>query len=206
MERGRLKLIVGNMFSNKTGTLILEIETLRSYSHHRNVLVAKPTTDTRSTEGFIVNSKGEKMEAIELPATHPEKIFNIIRREESKIGTVVDTIAFDEVQFITPKIFGVVGELLRKGYDVIVAGLMLNFRGEPFGSTLNLIGLCDSINDVQKLTSYCSSCGAPGPLPQRTIDGKPAPYTDEETLVGGKENYGIACHKCHILPGKPIYN
>ncbi len=204
MKRGKLVVIYGNMFSNKTGTLINEIETLRNYGKKR-ICVIKPKTDTRSGTGFIKNSKGLQMEAFEVPGNTPSEIFDVIRREELKQGSDFNIIAIDEVQFFTPplSIFQTVKELLRKGYDVIVAGLSLDFKGEPFGVTLQLIGLCDDVRDVINLHSRCHECGEQGDLPQRLVDGNPVPYNSDQLKVGGEETYQARCYKCHELPGKP---
>jgi hypothetical protein len=35
MPRGEFKLIIGNMFGNKTGRLMLEVETLRQFGRKR---------------------------------------------------------------------------------------------------------------------------------------------------------------------------
>lgn len=204
MERGSLSMIVGNMFSNKTGTLIHRVETLQLYAQ-KKIIVVKPATDTRSGKGFIKNSQGKKMVAIELPANNPEGIFDLIKNEESKRGAMIHIVAIDEIQFFPADIYGVINELLHRGYDAMGAGLMLNFRGEPFGSTLQLLGLCRSTNDIQMLVSYCAKCGAPAPLPQRLINGKPAHYNSPIVLVGGKESYEARCYGCHELPGRPTY-
>lgn len=204
MTRGTLNMIAGNMFSNKTGTLIHRIETLRLYAH-KKIIVVKPVTDTRSGKDFIKNSQGKKMKAFELPPDRPQAIFDLIRAEESKLGTVLDIVAMDEIQFFSPEIYGTAAELLRRGYDMIEAGLMLDFRGEPFGSTLQLMGLCTSTNDIQMLVSYCAKCGDIAPLPQRLIDGKPAPYDSPIVLVGGRESYEARCYACHELPGRPAF-
>jgi len=52
MPRGEFKLIIGNMFGNKTGRLMLEIETLRQFGRKR-ILIFKPDIDTRSDQGYI---------------------------------------------------------------------------------------------------------------------------------------------------------
>lgn len=67
MSRGKLIVVYGNMYSNKTGTLIQKIETLRNYGK-KKIFVAKPKTDTRSKEGYIENSEGKQMEAFEIPS------------------------------------------------------------------------------------------------------------------------------------------
>jgi len=204
MTRGKLIVFYGNMFSNKTGTLIQKIETLRNYGK-KKIFVAKPKTDTRSKEGYIENSEGKQMEAFEVPSKKIQDIFKILHVEEQRQGSKFDIIAIDEIQFfeLTLEVFQTVRKLLEDGYDVIVAGLPLNFRGEPFGATLQLIGLCENVRDVISLSSRCSKCGKEVLLPQRLIDGKPAPYDSDEIKVGGKESYEARCYECHELPQKP---
>jgi thymidine kinase len=121
-------------------------------------------------------------------------------------GSKFHLIAIDEIQFFEPKldVFQTIRKLLENGYDVVIAGLALNFRGEPFGATLQLIGLCDDAHNVLSLSSRCSKCGKEALLPQRLIDGKPAPYNSDEIKVGGQESYEARCYECHELPGKPI--
>jgi len=54
------------------------------------------------------------------------------------------------------------------------------------------------------LNPLCARCGRPAPLPQRILDGKPAPYNAPQVQVGGKETYEPRCYDCHELPGRPI--
>jgi len=205
MSRGELKLIIGNMFGNKTGRLILEIETLREFGKRR-VLVMKPDVDTRSGESWIRDYHGKRMEATEVPARDPWAALKLIRAKEAEIGARFNLIAFDEVQFFAADsgFFRVVDGLLERGYGVLASGLALDFKGEPFGSTLLLFGLCRSNHDCIWLTPLCAQCGAPAPLPQRLIDGKPAPFDSPQVHVGGKETYEPRCYDCFELPGRPI--
>ncbi|MDP3963523.1 MAG: thymidine kinase [bacterium] len=201
MHRGKLRLIIGNMFANKTGFLIHEIETLREFGRKR-ILVVKPDVDTRSPKGMLRNFHGKQMPALEVPAADPKAVFKRIRDEEQKAGEAYHVIVIDEVQFF-PAGFDIVDDLLAHGYDVIAAGLRLNFRGKPFGCTLSLVGLCSGINDIIILNSRCAQCGAEASIPQRIIDGEPAPFDSPEILVGGKDSYEPRCYACFKLPGKP---
>ncbi len=205
MPRGELKLIIGNMFGNKTGRLILEIETLREFGRKR-VLILKPDVDTRSGHCLIKDYHGKSMPAQEVPAKDVWRALRIIREKESEIGRRLNIIAFDEVQFfpIDSGFFQLVDELLDRGYDVITAGLALDFKRQPFGSTLLLFGLCRSSHDCTWLTPLCSRCGKPAALPQRILDGQPAPYDSPQVHVGGKETYEPRCYDCHELPGRPV--
>lgn len=205
MPRGEFKLIIGNMFANKTGRLMHEIETLREFGR-KNVLVLKPEIDTRSGKGRIQDYHGKSTEAHEVPVGNPWLTLRLTREKESEIGSKFHIIAFDEVQFfpVESGFFQVIDELLNRGYDVIAAGLALDFKREPFGSTLSLVGLCRSSHDCAWLYPLCARCGKPAPLPQRILDGKPAPYNSPQVHVGGKESYEPRCYDCHELPGRPL--
>lgn len=58
MPRGEFKLIIGNMFGNKTGRLMLKVETLRQFGRKR-ILIFKPDIDTRSDSGYIKDYHGK---------------------------------------------------------------------------------------------------------------------------------------------------
>ena len=203
MERGKLRLVMGNMFANKTGTIIHAIETMRTFGH-RKVLIFTPTTDTRAGKGAIKNYNGQSLRAVDLLANRPNNALRIIRKEEAEMGSKFHTIVFDEVQFFSPPrvFYQLTDELLRLGYDVLASGLRLDFRGEPFGVTLSLIGLCESMQQVTLLASYCAKCGNPAHLPQRLLNGVPAPYLSPQVKVGGKESYEARCYDCYELPGR----
>jgi thymidine kinase len=205
MPRGEFKLIIGNMFGNKTGRLMLEIETLRQFGRKR-ILIFKPDIDTRSDKGYIKNYHGKTMDAIEIPGPDPWQALKIVRERESEMGSRFHMIAFDEVQFFPTdsNLFLAIDELLDRGYDVLAAGLALDFKREPFGSTLLLFGLCTSGHDCMWLNPLCAQCGKPAALPQRIINGKPAPYNAPQVQVGGKETYEPRCYNCHELPGRPM--
>ena len=60
-KRGELTVITGTMFAGKTDELIRKITRWRKY-FNKKVVVFKPTTDTRSPEGFIKTADGQKMD------------------------------------------------------------------------------------------------------------------------------------------------
>ena len=65
----------------------------------------------------------------------------------------------------------------RKTYDirVIIAGLDMDFRGEPFGAMPRLLSIAE---DVTKLQAICVVCGEPASRTQRLVNGRPAAYDD----------------------------
>jgi thymidine kinase len=82
---------------------------------------------------------------------------------------------------------------------VIVAGLDLDFRGEPFGPMPLLMAQAEI---VDKLQAICVRCGAPASRTQRLVNGLPASYDDDIIRVGASEVYEARCRRCHQVPRK----
>ncbi|MFA5870801.1 MAG: thymidine kinase, partial [Candidatus Paceibacterota bacterium] len=194
--------ILGNMFAGKTEELIKRLRRMEEYEH-KNVLVFKPKTDTRSGNNLLKTAKGDTF-----PASDIESMFDVfdeLKNEKFNSGKTIDVIAFDEIQFFSSDTYGTIDHLLSLGYDIIVAGLKLNFKGEPFINSISLLGLVKSNHDLLLLTSCCSICGDEAQLPQRIINGEPAKYTDPVKLIGGNDFYQPRCHKHFILREKPPF-
>lgn len=199
--RGELTLIIGNMFSGKTSSLIRMINDQEEFGK-KKVLVFKPDIDTRSGPSCIKNAHGAAKAAISAPVGKPWEIVEKIKWEEDKALGKFHIIAFDEVQFFPmySDFFKVANSLLGRGYDIFAAGLAFDFRGEPFGSTPLLTGL--SRQRCIWLHSLCTVCNEPAFLPQRFIDGKLAPYDSPQVLVGGAEKYEPRCYTHFVFPKK----
>nr|WP_284142963.1 hypothetical protein [Caloranaerobacter azorensis] len=103
----------------------------------------------------------------------------------------------DEVQFFDDGIVDLCRRLADKGLRVIVAGLDMDFRGEPFGPTPDLMAIAEF---VDKLTAVCVICGNPANRTQRLINGEPANYNEPTILVGAKESYEARCRLHHQVP------
>ncbi len=90
--------------------------------------------------------------------------------------------------------------LVSRGIDVVVAGLDMDFRGEPFEVMAELMARAEG---VVKLTAICVRCGEEATRSQRIIDGQPAPFKAPIVVVGAEELYEARCRNCHEVPGKP---
>jgi len=106
-------------------------------------------------------------------------------------------VAIDEAQFFDENIINVVDELAERGLRVIVAGLDLNFKGEPFGCMPVLMARAER---VDKLQAICMVCGEPASRTQRLVNGKPARYDDPVIIVGAAELYEARCRTHHEVP------
>jgi thymidine kinase len=199
---GKLELIVGPMRSNKTAELLRRIETRRQYAK-QYVMLLKPSDDTKAAAGLVESRNRQgcvAMEAIEFLSADPWSVLPTLAETEKSIGKRVDCIAIDEGQFVRD-LFLFTKRLLEHGYDVMVSGLELDFRGLPFGEMLELNWLVRTFSgNITELVAYCS-CGAKALYPQRLIDGKPASY-DSPVIMAG-DNYEPRCAEHFVLPGKP---
>ena len=88
-------------------------------------------------------------------------------------------------------------DLADSGHEVIVSGLDMDFRGEPFGSMPFLLALADKI---VKFRAICAVCGADAVRSQRIINGQPAPASAPTVLIGAQEHYEARCRRCHKIP------
>ena len=105
-----------------------------------------------------------------------------------------EVIAIDEVQFFDHRIVDLCEHLADEGRRVMVAGLDLDFRGEPFGVMGELLARSEF---VTKLTAVCACCGAPATRTQRLVNGKPAAYEENVVLIGADECYEARCRRHH---------
>jgi len=183
---GRIEVICGSMFCGKTEELIRRVR--RAVIARQKVQVFKPSIDDRYGIERVSSHSGQNVEA--QPIGDPADILTHTLPETT-------VVAIDEVQFFPPAIIGVVNTLAERGIRVILAGLDMDFRGEPFGSMPEL--LCRA-EEVTKLYAICVVCGEHATRTQRLVNGKPAHYNDPIILVGALESYEARCRQHHIVP------
>jgi thymidine kinase len=185
---GKIEVITGCMFSGKSEELIRRLK--RARIAKLQVQVFKPSIDTRFSNIEVVSHTGEKIQAEAVSSSI--EILN-------KLSSTINVVGIDEAQFYDMEIVKVVCEISRKGIRVILAGLDMDFRGEPFGPIGNLMAIAD---EVTKLHAICMVCGEEATMTQRLIDGKPAKYTDPVVLIGASERYEARCKLHHYVVSK----
>lgn len=182
-NQGFIEVITGCMFAGKSEELIRRIKTLE-YAHKR-IAIFKPAIDKRYSDAYIVSHNGKRVKSFVI--SKAEEIYAYMQED-------YDVVAIDEVQFFDEEIVKICNELANQGKRVIVAGLDMDFRGEPFKVMPALLATAEF---VTKLTAVCMKCGAPATRSQRLIDGKPANANDKIIQVGAKEAYEARCRHCH---------
>jgi len=106
-------------------------------------------------------------------------------------------VGIDEAQFFDAGIVDVAVDLARRGVRVLVAGLDMDFRGEPFGCMPEFLAIAER---VEKLQAICMVCGEAASRTQRLVNGKPARYSDPIVIVGASEMYEARCREHHEVP------
>ena len=187
---GWIEVICGGMFSGKSEELLKRIRWAEIA--RQLVQIFKPAIDNRYGVDVIASHNGMTREAVIVQG--PGEIPNLVQPE-------TQVVAIDEAQFFDLALADVCNELANRGLRVIVAGLDLDFRGEPFGSIPLLLAQAEY---VEKRQAICQSCGASACRSQRLINGQPANYDDPLVLIGASETYEARCRDCHEVPRKPL--
>ncbi len=179
---GSIEIIVGCMFSGKSEELIRRLKRL-SFTK-KKIIVFKPAVDNRwKRRGELVSRSGTAFAAY--PVLTPLEML--------KKSAEYDVVGIDEAHFFDRTFLGVITDLRDQGKQIIVAGLDMDFRAEPFEHIAHVLAIADMIS---KLDAICVQCGGHATLTQRLIEGKPAPSTGERLVVGDDE-YEARCRGCH---------
>ena len=189
-QQGRVEVICGSMFSGKSEELIRRVR--RAEIARQKVLVFKPSLDNRYGMDQVKSHDGRAAEALSVET--PDEILSGVNGDTT-------VVAIDEAQFFDESLIRVCTVLARDhNIRVIVAGLDMDFRGEPFGPIPTLIAQAEQID---KLHAICVVCSEDATRSQRLINGEPAAYGDPVIMIGAQESYEARCRKHHEVPGAP---
>lgn len=173
-----LTIIHGPMFAGKSTALISRANDLQPDSY----IAFKPQVDVRYSAQEIVTHNREVLAAIPVVVEDPELL--------SFIQPDTQTIIIDELNFFPfDPVWREIQSVLDKGIHVIGAGLLHDFRKQPFGATLPLLEHAD---EAVALTAICDFCGKPAPFSYRKVD------SEAQFLLGAEEKYGACCEECWV--------
>lgn len=184
---GKLEVITGSMFSGKSEELIRRVK--RAKLAKRKVVVFKHSIDKRYKNDEVVSHNQNSIKAY--PVSSVSEMNEIILNK-----ICVEIVAIDEAQFFGDEIISFIDKLVNKNIRVIVAGLDLDFKGEPFYPMPVLMAKADS---VSKLKAICTISGEDAWCSQRLINGEPAYYDDPLVVIGAKESYEARSRRYHVV-------
>lgn len=183
---GWIECICGSMFSGKSEELLRRIK--RGVIAKQKVLLFKPSIDNRYDENRVSTHNGNSYDSISIEKS--SDILNFVK------DTKYDIIGIDEIQFFDNDIVKIINKLADDGIRVIVAGLDMDFKAEPFHPMPEIMAISEM---VTKLHAVCNKCGKEASRSQRLINGKPAKYDDPVVVIGASESYEARCRHCHEI-------
>jgi thymidine kinase len=183
-KKGRLTVIAGPMFSGKTGKLVSMIDVYTKMGYL--LVTVKPTIDNRYSKAAEIHTHDHRVsQAILIAGETPEKVIDHI------ISVKANIVIFDEVQFFErDKIIAVIKALKKTGIHIIAAGLLYDYKRQPFGATADLLGLAD---ERLELFAVCQKCGSIARHTERMRGGR------GQVLIGATGMYRAVCEKCHRI-------
>lgn len=165
---GWIEVICGSMFSGKTEELIRRLK--RAQIAQQKVEIFKPAIDTRYDDELVTSHDQNQIRSTPVPAA-------------ANIPLLVndcDVVGIDEAQFFDHEIVQVCNDLANQGIRVIVAGLDMDFKGNPFGPMPNLMATAEY---VTKVHAVCTRTGNLAQYSFRTA------AKDDLVMLGEKEAY-----------------
>ena len=166
--KGRIEVICGSMFSGKTEELIRRIKKVELANE--KYIIFRPKIDSRNPENKIIShAKNEVSASI---VSSPKEILDL--------SVNYPVIGIDEAQFFDLSIVDVCNLLANKGHRLIIAGLDMDYEGNPFGPMPNLMACAE---DVMKVHAVCMETGNPAGYSYRKNS------SDDLVLIGEKKEY-----------------
>lgn len=165
---GWIEVICGSMFSGKTEELIRRLK--RAQIAQQRVEIFKPAIDTRYDDELVTSHDQNQIRSTPVPAA-------------ANIPLLVndcEVVGIDEAQFFDDEIVQVCNDLANRGIRVIVAGLDMDFKGNPFGPMPALMATAEY---VTKVHAVCTRTGNLAQFSHRTSSD------DGIVVLGEKETY-----------------
>jgi len=125
-RKGWIEVVCGSMFSGKTEELIRRMKRAKFAKQH--VEIFKPEIDKRYDDEKVVSHDANEIHSTPVPSSS-----NIII-----LANNVDVVGIDEAQFFDDGLVAVCNQLANSGIRVIVAGLDMDFKGNPLDQCLKL--------------------------------------------------------------------
>ena len=165
------------MFSGKTEELIRRMK--RAKFARQRVEIFKPAIDTRYSEEDVVSHDSHSIASTPIDSSASILLFT----------SEIDVVGIDEAQFFDDGLIDVCRQLANNGIRVIIAGLDMDFKGNPFGPMPQLCAIAD---EVSKVHAICVKCGDLASFSHRTVKN------DKQVLLGETAEYEPLCRECYL--------
>jgi thymidine kinase len=175
-KRGTIEVITGSMFSGKTEELIRRLR--RAKFAGLKVEIFKPSLDKRYSEDRVVSHDDKSI--VSTPVDNASSIL--------LLAGEVDVVGIDEAQFFDSSIVEVCNKLADNGVRIVIAGLDMDFMGNPFGPMPTLLSIAEYITKVHAI---CMRCGSLAQYSFRKSE------EEQVVVLGEKDKYEPLCRECY---------
>lgn len=175
-QRGSIEVICGSMFSGKTEELLRRLR--RAKIANLTVEIFKPAIDNRYDEVLVISHDKNK-----IPSTPVESSQSILL-----MSSGVDVVGIDEAQFFDSELTSVVQQMADNGIRVVIAGLDMDYKRNPFGPMASLCAIADS---VDKIHAICMDCGRLANYSFRKTENS------SQVMLGEMNEYKPLCRCCY---------
>ncbi len=142
MQKGSIEVICGSMFSGKTEELLRRLK--RAQFAKQKVEIFKPSVDVRYDEEKVISHDSNEIRSTSVPSSANIRL----------LASDVDVVGIDEAQFFDDEIVSVCNDLANRGVRVIIAGLDMDFKGNPFGPMPALMATAEYVTKVHAVCTH----------------------------------------------------
>jgi thymidine kinase len=174
---GWIEVISGCMFSGKTEELIRRLN--RAIIARQKVEIFKPVVDKRYHPELIVSHNENSIRSTAVNFASDLLL----------LAGDCDVVGIDEAQFFDEAIVDVCNTLANSGKRVIVAGLDMDYEGNPFGQMPNLLAVAEF---VTKVHAICAQTGELASFSFRLTDSK------KQLMLGERDKYEARSRKAFM--------
>ena len=167
-KKGLIEVITGSMFSGKTEELIRRLR--RAKYANKKTEIFKPRFDVRYSENEVVSH-----DANSIPSTPVNSSGNILL-----LSANVEVVGIDEAQFFDRGLIDVCRRMADSGIRVVVAGLDMDYLGQPFGPMPGLLAIAERITKVHAI---CMRCGDLAQFTHRLVNDDSLVLLGEKTAT-----------------------
>jgi thymidine kinase len=181
MNKGLLTFYYGTMNSSKTANALMLKYSLEQKKV--NVLLLKPSIDTRESGNIVKSRVGLMSEAVTFDSSENLKV----RLKQFDFGAII----LDECQFATADQIEQLKQIaIENNINVYCYGLKTDFTSHLFEGSQRLVELADKLVELE---TYCE-CGNLATINARFVDGKLV-KTGEQIVIGD-DMYKPMCYNC----------
>ena len=177
----------GAMNSGKTALLLQAVHNYEEQG--MNVVVAKPSTDTKGADHLV--SRIGLTRKVDYSFTKDDNIFSHMKKIKKKIGCLF----VDEAQFLDPiQVNQLMEVVVKLNIPVICYGLRTDFQTKGFPGATRLLEIAHTIEEMKTICT----CGRKAMFNARKVNGRFTIEGDQVAIDGeNKVTYEPLCPHCY---------